>query len=247
MQRVKERKQSCQHIGRWQDLGQIGIKKLLLFTLMKKIKNIKQWITSLLKREVLKPLNTSSPKYNTIDLPLEVFINALVDNDFSEIENWQAVYLDYCDIVGGQELLTILEKQIEISELECRVTKANCLISILENSLYEEHCKIIFNSLLELGYPSSVTEYSKDTVKRFLDDIIPHIKLDATDAEILRNLIKRPNNEEGNKYTRNYFASMIISIQKELNVKIEMKDSTRMYAICVLQLRQLIEHKNKAL
>lgn len=194
---------------------------------------------------MLQPLNTSSHKYTTIDLPLSVFIDALVDGDFSKIDCWQDIYLDYCDIVGGRELAMIIEKQFEMAKLESRVTTANCLIGLLEVSIYKEHKKIIFDCLKSLEYPSSITEYSEDTIQKYFDDIIPYIKLDATDAEIIRNMITKPKNEDGNKYNRNYFASMIVSIQKELNVKVDMKDSTRIYAICVFQLRQLIEHKNK--
>lgn len=213
--------------------------------MIQRIKNIKQWLTKKLNKE--KSLNISSRKYTTLDLPLEVFIDALVDGNFFQIDNWEDIYLDYCDIVGGQELVQIIEKQVEINNLEKRVITANCLIDLIENSIIEEHNKVFFECLCSLGYESSITEYNKHTFEKYLSQIVPHIKLDAIDAEILRNLIKQPKNENSSKYTRNYFATMLLDIQQELNVKISMTDSTRMYAIAVSKLRKVIEHKNKSL
>ena len=50
-------------------------------------------------------MESSKVKYNSIDMPLRVFINAMVDHDYSDIENFEDVDGNICIFRGGNLIL----------------------------------------------------------------------------------------------------------------------------------------------
>ena len=61
-------------------------------------------------------LQATTPLYNSLDMPMSVFIDALVDGNTDNILDFPKVYVEFCEAVGGREL-----KQ-KIEEMEMRLS-----------------------------------------------------------------------------------------------------------------------------
>lgn len=209
---------------------------------MKMIKSIKRWITKRHKVEAL-PLQNTSHLYKTIDLPLSVFIDAIVDKDYSQIEDFDKIHMEYCELIGGRELVVQVESQIEFIQLQTKVTLAQCYIKLLYELEDEEKLRKIFDNLLELGYRTSVKEYSKENVDKLVTQIEPYVKLDCVDMQVLGNKLKI--NGSGKPYSRDYFAAILADINITLKLSITESITTRMYCMYVDRYKKHIEQLNK--
>lgn len=195
----------------------------------------------MLYREAL-PLPNTSHLYKTLDLPLSVFIDALVDGDYSQIEDFEKLHYEYCELIGGRELTIQIETQIEAMQLQTKVLLAECYIKLIYQ-VDDDKKKVLFDNLLALGYNTSVTEYSLENIDKLINQITPHIKLDAIDLNVLVNRLKKTG--EGKPYTRDYFTSILADINIHLHVTATESISTRMYCMYVDRYRKHIDNLNK--
>jgi hypothetical protein len=175
-------------------------------------------------------------KYSTIDMPLGVFIDAIVDGDLSQISDWDDIYMQYCEAIGGKELKTKLREVTEMSVMKNKIQIAESCVAMLSMTESEE----VFKILCELYPQSGVTKFSPDAIER----IIAHLKRDVVELGITANEQKVSQNENKD-YTRDYFTDMLIEISTAFKVNVGQNITLREYCRWVVKYKQYVETINK--
>lgn len=178
----------------------------------------------------------SELKYSTIDMPLSVFIDAIVDGDLSQISDWDDIYMQYCEAIGGKELNTKLREVTEMSVMKNKIQIAESCVAMLNMSNSEE----VFKILCELYPQSGVTKFSEDAIER----IIAHMKRDIVELGISVNE-QNVSKEQKADYTRDYFTDMLIEISAAFKVNVGQNISLREYCRWVVKYKQYVEILNK--
>lgn len=178
----------------------------------------------------------SELKYSTIDMPLSVFIDAIVDGDLSQISDWDDIYMQYCEAIGGKELNTKLREVTEMSVMKNKIQIAESCVAMLNMSKSEE----VFKILCELYPQSGVTKFSEDAIER----IIAHMKRDVVELGISVNE-QNVSKEQKADYTRDYFTDMLIEISSAFKVNVGQNISLREYCRWVVKYKQYVEILNK--
>lgn len=190
-----------------------------------------------MKQTKNKPLEVISElKYSTIDMPLSVFIDAIVDGDLSQISDWDDIYMQYCEAIGGKELNTKLREVTEMSVMKNKIKIAESCVAMLNMSNSEE----VFKILCELYPQSGVTKFSEDAIER----IIAHMKRDVVELGISVNE-QNVSKEQKADYTRDYFTDMLIEISAAFKVNVGQNISLREYCRWVVKYKQYVEILNK--
>lgn len=205
---------------------------------------MKKWILNLLAKyrrwqefkspeaPVMKP-----DLYTSIDVPIRVFRDALVNEDFSQFEDFQNTYLDYCLACGGEELEKLLEKQKDIANLEAKHVIGQSCIDALKSAIPPHMKTFFFEKLVKLGYPSTITEYSEENVTKLIAQVQGHISLDQIKAEMKRLELAKGNKKEV-VYSADYFARMLVEFMATIKVTLNENDSLRLYCQCVVMYKQ---------
>ena len=186
--------------------------------------------------QAVTPLPATTPLYKTLDMPLSVFIDALIDDVTDNIENFPKLYTEYCELIGGKELVQKIEEVAEMVYLETKVKIAFLGVEMLRL----KPSKAIFDEVFSLGYNTSVVEYSEDKIETFINQILPFVKLDGVDAQILR---ARNNGGAKQGYTRDYFSSMLNELLLVFKINVDESISVRRYVQLVLRYKS---HKQTA-
>lgn len=184
------------------------------------------------------PLKATTPLYDNIDMPLSVWIDALVEGKVDQIKDFSDRFAEFCEAIGGAELVRQLDSIIEMTQLRTKVQIAELCI----NQLQMFPNKAVFDILYGLGYPSSEYEYSPDIIAKYIEQIMPHVKLDTVDLQVMVN---RANKANPNKaaYTRDYFTDMLIEISTAFNLPVREQDLTvRQYCRWVVKYKDHIEN-----
>ena len=187
------------------------------------------------------PLKATTPLYDNIDMPLSVWIDALVDGKVDQVKDFSDRFAEFCEAIGGRELVIQLDNIIEMTQLRTKIQVAELCI----NQLRVMPDKRVFDILYGLGYPSSEYEYSPDIIEKYITQIMPHVKLDSVDLQVMVN---RANKTNTNKvaYTREYFTDMIIEISTAFKLALSEKDLTvRQYCRWVVKYKEYVERMNK--
>ena len=185
-------------------------------------------------------LQATIPQYNSLDMPMEVFRYAIVDNVIDKIEDFNQICLDYTEAIGGRELVQKLEDLQEIELLKRKVAIADCGTELLR----VKPSKMVFDRMLELEYQSSVREFNVDTVGKYLEQIHGWVELDRIDLQILQNANKQ--SPTAGKYTHDYFAQMYVSMGIAFKMSIVEKDlSVRIYCAYVKRYKEYLKQQEK--
>jgi hypothetical protein len=195
---------------------------------MKKIKNFAYWIYKRLKTVKLIHWNTSStdlaPKiiYNSLDMPFTVFENALVDKDYSQIEDFEKVFTEYCESIGGKEMVLQLRNLKEITLLSSRITLAQQIIAVLEAMPTDE----MFELLKDLNYHDMVPAPALNDIDQYIVQVVPWINREGLDLAKLIRDTKIPEDAEEFEYTRDYFTDAFIEISSAFNIHLSKSSIT---------------------
>jgi hypothetical protein len=171
-------------------------------------------------------------------MPLPVFINAVVDEDYSQIKNFEDVYMDYCQAIGGKELVIQMERLKEIHELHSRIKVAELCIQMLRLRPTKE----VWDALYSLDYQCTVHEYDESRVEEGIASMKPYINLDIVDLQVLQNRVK---DVKGGKYTRDYFTEMLIDIGIAFKKDVPETITLRQYCAYVVKYKNYVERMNK--
>ena len=76
-------------------------------------------------------MENSKVKYKTIDLPIEVFENALIDGDLSEVEDFESIFDEYCQCVGGDSYKAQIDSLKEVTLLKSKIMLAQNIMAML--------------------------------------------------------------------------------------------------------------------
>jgi hypothetical protein len=216
---------------------------------MKKIKSIVQWILKPLYRgeshhvSTLPSTNGISRKYATIDMPMRVFINALCDKDYSEVENFDAVLIEFTESIGGDELKRIIQEKKDIELKKLRYLSALNLIQLL-NIRYSESN---FTQLKDLDYHVFVAGADLEDYEKYISQIDGWVKRDEMDFRKLADEMKANEAlpKQQVEYTRDYFAAMYLAFMESLKVTLTEETPARIYCQCAKRYKQYCEFMNK--
>lgn len=171
-------------------------------------------------------------------MPLMVFIDAIVDGIKDTIEDWDELYIEYCEAIGGKELDRQLRDMTELTQIKCKIQIATACMDMLVLNKSEE----VFEVLKEL-YPLVTANKLTDDVLRAFE---AHISRDVVEYGIMANDKKEEANKSKNsEYTRNYFTDTLIAISAAFKVNVGMNISLREYCRWVVKYREYAEEMNK--
>lgn len=174
-------------------------------------------------------------------MPLSVWIDALVDGNTAKIKDFSDRFSEFCEAIGGQELVNQLDNIIEMTQLRTKIQIAELCMNQLR--IFPD--KKVFDVLYGLGYPSSEFEYSPEIIEKYISQIMPHVKLDSVDLQVMVNRANKTNTNKAT-YTRDYFTDMIIEISTAFKLTLNESDLTvRQYCRWVVKYKGYVELMNK--
>lgn len=176
-------------------------------------------------------------------MPMRVFINALCDKDYSEVENFDAVQIEFTESIGGDELKRIIQDKKDIELKKLRYLSALNLIQLLSIRYSEDN----FNQLKDLDYHAFAAGADLDDYKKYITQIDGWVKRDEMDFRKLADELKakEANQPKQMEYTRDYFASMYIAFMESIKVTLTEETSVRMYCQCAKRYKQYCDFMDK--
>lgn len=168
-------------------------------------------------------------------MPLSVWIDAIVDGNTSQIENYSDVYMDFCQAIGGKEMEERMEVIKEIQDKQTKIKIAEMCINLLRS----RPTKAIYECLIALDYQTSYQEYDVDKIEAAITQMQPYINLDIIDLQVLLN---RASKSSGGSYTRDYFAKMLVDIGIAFKMSIPDTITLRTYCAYVVRYKDHMEH-----
>lgn len=171
-------------------------------------------------------------------MPLIVFIDAIVDGIKDTIEDWEELYMEYCEAIGGKELDKQLRDIVDLSQIKNKIQIATACVDMLVLNKSER----IFEILKELYPLVPVSKLNDDALRAFE----AHISRDIVEYGIMANEKKDESNKaENTQYTRNYFTDTLIAISAAFKVNVGMNISLREYCRWVVKYREYADEMNK--
>lgn len=170
-------------------------------------------------------------------MPLRVFIGAIVDGITDQIENFEDIYIEFCESIGGKDLERSLEQNTEIVSLRSRVVVTAKTIEMLLMFRTED----MFDLLKSFGYHTQDLEFSDENIDKLIGQIEPYLKLESVDLQVLQNQLPKTKGS----YTRDYFYSMLVEMSTAFKMSLTDDMSLRMYCAYVVKYKQYSEQINR--
>lgn len=186
------------------------------------------------------PLKVTTRLYDSIDMPLSVWIDALVDGNTDKIKDFGDRFAEFCEAIGGRELMIQLDNIIEMTQLRTKIQIAELCMNQLRIMPDER----VFDILYGLGYPSSAFEYSPDIIEKYIAQIMPYVKLDSVDLQVMVNRANKGNTNKVS-YSRDYFTDMLIEISTAFKVAVTQDMTVRTYCRWVVKYKDYVDKMNK--
>ncbi len=94
------------------------------------------------------PLKVTTRLYDSIDMPLSVWIDALVDGNTDKIKDFGDRFAEFCEAIGGRELMIQLDNIIEMTQLRTKIQIAELCMNQLR-IIYLIQFMLVTNTLLQ--------------------------------------------------------------------------------------------------
>lgn len=184
-------------------------------------------------------------KYSTIDMPLRIFLNAYCDDDYSQVENFDAVYLEYCEAIGGKKLVSKISDQLEYESLKFKVLLAQLCMSVLSlkplNDEQQQKIDKVFARLKSLNYHLMIPAPDLDNVEEYCKQIEGWVRLDVINLKEMQvELVKKLKSGKA-KPSRTDFTKNLVRISAALKVPLTDQISVREYTQWVLEMEDYAE------
>lgn len=205
-------------------------------------------------------MDNTPQKYNSIDMPMSVFMNAFCDGDLSEVENFEDIRIDYTLAIGGNELINSLQDTLSYEKLKMKIQLAKALIASIDLRKYirgladEKVVKLesvrllcksfelksdeqIFDELKSLNYHMMVPGADLENADNYCRQINGWIMNDVVTLSELEKEKKDSNKsqKENRVQDRNYFTDIFIAINSALHLSINENSSVRMFCRAAVQ------------
>lgn len=172
-------------------------------------------------------------------MPMSVFMDAVVDNDVSQIDNFDDVFAEYNESIGGRELELELDRLKREIYLRAKVTLAECLmfsVQVFDDTELFEYLKSL---QIHMRLPSVDLENPENYCKQ----IEGWLKNDISDLLIMetQHQQKQQSGTTEFKYTRDYFEEMFIELESVLHVHIDATSTVRRYCKAIVALKRYRE------
>lgn len=178
-------------------------------------------------------MESATKKYSTLEIPMSVLLNALFDADYSEVENFEELYDEFCEAMGGEK---VKKQKKKIKEKTLTRAKVELALSLID-TLLELPDADAFEALKELNYHARVPMADVNDVAKYCTAIRGMVSLDLTKLQIEEKSEElKADKKELIEPTRDYFANLFFGIRKYLEVTVTEKDTARFFAACVRQL-----------
>lgn len=206
-------------------------------------------------------MDNTPQKYNSIDMPMSVFMNAYCDGDLSQVENYDDIKLDYQIALGGKALDIQLADSLEYQKLNLKVQLAKALIASLDLRRYVR--QLIADNAIDAKSVEHITKAfelkSDEQIFTELKALRYHIMLPnanmidsgvysvqingwimndmVTLSELANEQKNKKKKEEGAQVIqdRNYFTDRFIAINGSLHLNINETSSVRMFCRAAVQ------------
>lgn len=189
-----------------------------------------------------KELPNISKLYLSINkLPLSIFIDCLVDKDYSgliiegtptneEIEKaWSVIMEEYGNAVSPNEVESKLRDLKTLARKEYQIKRIELVLELLQ----EVPCEKLYNMMYTFGYTLPKLKYSQDNVDKVVTLFIAYLKKDITDYQILaKKLETKQDDTDKPKYTRQYFDDVLSSISIALKMPTISVNNITLGAFC---------------
>ena len=226
--------------------------KPLQYTLMMKIADFMRAKFNRSKIEVTKPLNMYQ---NIHKLPLSIFIDILTSKNYNlliiegaatieQLEaQWQLLFNEYTELIGGTEIINKIETVKDIALLESKLKRAMALLEIIQIKQSEA----LYEMLYEFDYPLPIKkDYSIENLNNVLKIFIAHYKRDYLELQTSAMTIENNQSSEVQKIDYNYFLKTIISMSTGFKMDININNlSVGAYCAYVNQYKQYCETMSK--
>jgi len=183
--------------------------------------------------------------YNSIDMPLRIFLNAYCDEDYSQVENFEAVYLEFVEAIGGKKLADKMEDQKEYEGLKFKVLLVQLCMSILSLKALndEQQTKLdqVFIRLKSLNYHLMVPAPDLGDVDVYCNQIIGWVRLDVINLKEMQVEMMKKMKKENGKATRTDFTRNLVRISAALKVTLTDQISVREYTQWVQEMEDYSE------
>lgn len=182
-------------------------------------------------------MDNQNKKYNSIDMPMSVFMNAFCDGDLSDVEDFEDVKLDFFIACGGKKVLDRVSDMYDYEKLKLKTQLAKALIIVLEYNPSEQK----FNELKALNYHMMLPNPPLTDIKKYIEQINGWLMNDIiTLAELEAEKQSKDKDKDKTKVIqdRNYFTDRFLAVNSTLNLNINESSSVRMFARSLVKYEQ---------
>lgn len=195
--------------------------------------------------------------YNSLDMPMSVFMNAYCDKDLSNVENFEELRIEYSIAIGGKDLALKVEDSFSYQKLKLKVMTAKALIASYDlrkyvrslandniatkesvdqllKSFESKSDEQIFEELKSLRYHTMLPNPDFENLDNYCKQINGWIMNDVVTLKELENELPK---QEGETIIqdRNYFTDIFIAINSALHLNINETSSVRMFCRAAVQ------------
>ena len=202
--------------------------KIIVYTLMKKIKNFVSPPTKVQQEEV----KTSLKLFQDLSIPFSKYIEILINKDLnlliiegnateSELSDaWQTINELYIEAIGDLDTKIRIESAREIAYLEGRINIANSIITQL-NYGYSD---ALIQMLSSFGYIISI-EPNEANLEAYINQFNGYLKAELLELQEKLNEIDKVEKKE-TEITKQYFEKVIVAIELTFKFQISVEKIT---------------------
>jgi len=202
--------------------------KIIVYTLMKKIKNF----VSLPMKAQQEEVKTSLKLFQDLSIPFSKYIEILINKDLNLLiikgnatENelsdaWQTINELYIQAIGDLDTKIRIESAREIAYLEGRINIANSIIKQLEYG----YSDALIQMLSSFGYIISI-EPNEANLEAYINQFNGYLKAELLELQEKLNEIDKVEKKE-TEITKQYFEKIIVAIELTFKFQISVEKIT---------------------
>lgn len=224
-------KANCRFSPSKRGKGQEKTTKTMLFTSIRKIMSTAFLNFQKRSVEVKSYRLYQDLKAITLDRWMDIVCNEdykklIIEGEVSDEvlkDAWDALYLQYIEIVGGEDVQERIKLIKEITLLSCKIERAEALMEVLQIAPNEA----LFDQLYMLGYSLPSMPFNENSMKVLFKRLTAEMKREVV---LIHNMSERLEKEAGDakKMTEQDFYNLIVEISDCFKVVLKESETSVM-------------------
>ena len=121
------------------------------------------------------PLQNTTPLYKDLDIPFRKFLRAKFHNDFTDIEDFDNIYLMFVEAIGGIDVIRNVNNLSQYQSLLHKVKLFEISLNLYTTHPTEE----LYNIIVDFGYNNFEEGFARDRASVFVEQMKQQVGQDV--------------------------------------------------------------------